>query len=270
MRKYLILLFSLFILCSQSEAGVLIGSGAVGSAVEPYVQWDWTGAGATDEVCQTTPCPDSWTNIADTPGFLSVSGGALLITTTADTNQTHVYATRSGGEPLENFTADDEFWVEFKIAFSTSDNLQTSGTGEWMDVRFNSPGIKDQQLIKIDTTSGSMVDVNAEYNNDAGVQEVCGSDVAWVPVDDTQYTVRWYWKRDSDGGADGGGDDGVVRWVIVGEFSTCEQTGVDNDTITDFYSFYAGQWSAIHDGSNNYTVTIDDVKIYDTDPGWSW
>jgi hypothetical protein len=192
----------------------------------------------------------------------SVSSNQLLITVTTD-NPAFLYINDGAEDPLENFT-DDEWWLEWTVEFSAVTNWQAStnlhlGRAIWTTPVSN--------LMKIETSAGGAPDgiVGRAADDSGNHKDIC-AEQAWSPSASTEYTFRYHWKKDTDGGADVA-DNGIASFKIVGG-PTCEDTSWDSDTVGTLDHLEFGIIIGAYDGANSYNVTLDNAKLYVSDPGW--
>lgn len=268
MKKLFIPLICFLILAFVSSTGArmpLTMMGASSGGVTPFFETDWStnSPGASDETCSTAGgCPDEWTSLTDTSTMASVSGGDLLIAVTTDNPAYLVGTDDTESDPLYGITA-DEWWVEWGMKFSAVTDWQHETN---MHVGQYYMDAANSRMVKFNTdASGDVVSLQAMAISDAGNnQNVCTAQ-AWSPSVDTEYIMRYHWKKDEDGGSET--DDGEVEFSVVGGPS-CNDTDWDSDTAAVIISYRMGIALGAWVTPDDYNVTFTYQKFYITDPGW--
>jgi hypothetical protein len=187
-----------------------------------------------------------------------VSGGEVLVSTSGSDQITFLRINNAAGNPFESFSA-TEWWVEFTFEISAVDNFKSSG-----NIVLLTDGTSAIVTIKSDA-SGNLALANIGYKTDSGIQYACLNNALSMSAD-IPVTIRYHYRKDSDGGADSGGSDGLVEGSITG-MSDCSAAGIDSDTITTT-NFDLNNSTTLHDGTHDFSYKIDNFKLYTSDPGW--
>jgi hypothetical protein len=232
-------------------------------AVSPFFQTCWgtggcpsdSGVGADDEICTTDPCSDTWDGI-NNDASLSIASGKFVLTATDGTNSINLVLDDTAGNVFDGQSI-TEAWIEYKwehdgavLVASASDAIFQMGDS-----------VDGDNAIRLDLKSdgaGVLDGINIRYTDDAGVQS--GTEQAWSPTADTQYTLRVHWKKSS------GSNDGVAEFSVVGGPSW-SSSSVDNDEAGVVDLVRLGQITSLY-GAATYIFKHDDFKIYTSDPGW--
>jgi hypothetical protein len=273
MKRVLLWLLCFFVGVSFSTSGVqkvaarnliIFAQQQTASAAGTFFETDWTSAGSADEVCSTTPCPDTWDTSNESGSSSAVTGSAFVHTHNAADDYSTVWLDDDASEVLENYTA-TEVWFEWTFEIDQPLEVKASSAIGGLRVDIGAEANKDIVRYRSDA-SGDVYNILAGFIHDAGYTSG-GCDFAFAPSASTEYTIRGHLRQDSDGGADVGGDNGLWEVSVVGG-NSCQNTSIDNDAsyILDKVKFgiVANFWDTV----TTITITLDDFKMYIVDPGW--
>ncbi|KKN75063.1 hypothetical protein LCGC14_0384370 [marine sediment metagenome] len=246
-----IILF-LFIDVAGADHRAVIARKNVASVPVPDWETDWNGVGADDETCavaggcstQGAATDDQWQTLANDAN-ISVSSDIFVHATASGTGNVAEF---------DNFDGQTEFTLQFD--FRIIDN-----SGGWGNTKLYTMAQANAFMsMKLQTggASGTFDFLVTRVEADAA-----GADNTYgITFTSNQwYTVTVYAKQDTDGGADVGGDDGIVQsWIDSTSAHT--ETDVDNDTkVIDSYRL----GGITNNSDNNSNIEFDNWRYWNSD-----
>ena len=214
-----------------------------------FFEADWDDVGATDEICDTTPCPGTWDDTTNSDD-MAVAGEQLVFQ--INENQGRAIFIRNEASEVLNGNSISEYWVEFKITFSNTSQL----AGLLPQFSLTSDGHIQLKLV---VSGGAIAGIKFSYYHDAGF--TTSSQLNWVPAASTQYTIRVHYKISS------GSDDGIASVAVVGG-NTVSVTSIDNNDVAVPSKISLTVQNSVWNTVNDFTISYDDFKLYTSDPSW--
>lgn len=221
----------------------------------PIFEANWNGAvTADDELCATTPCPDTWDSL--------VSGDEnLAVNTTDDTLEiTGAGEIRESGS-INGFT---EVTITFTIEFSTLDPDDSNETPDLWQIYNNADDwIARYRIMHLESGESYRIAI-VGYKYDDTFEAPTNVDISVTA--NTTYDAYLYAKRGTDNTADG-----YYEWGIKDNSASYVTV---NTGLVEAYERWNdhGNASYIELGhsidpwvDNPWTLTIDDVEVYNSD-----
>lgn len=268
MKKILLIILILcFSFTAHAWNPLLVSPGVVGAAPASYLFFsDWDDSGATDEVCSTNPCPDTWDSMNDVSGQIAVDG-ALYYGASGDSIQYSVTSTNNSKVNKDLGAANEKttYWVRFYVYFNDVTAVD-SAIGVWgaLYIYDASGGNEVTRISFVVDGSGNLVTMRATYTSDAGTGQT--SNMTISPSINTWYEVKL--QRVKSTGVDAA--DGILKtWFGTPGAPTLgtNLSNIDDDTVggLQFFSFPNGfmNWAT----DNSTVIHVDQFSVAETEGG---